>query len=491
MKEAILSPHAASLIQSMRDLGYSLETALADLVDNSITAHARNVRIYLTPSEYSLLAMAIADDGLGMTETELLNAMRPGSHNPRDSRAKDDLGRFGLGLKTASFSQARLLTVVSRKQGQTVAAQWDLDLVTERNEWVVTIPSPNEIASLPHIDKLGEQGTCVLWRKLDRFSENKNGIAKEKDIYEKLSGIEHHLALVFHRYLFGEFGRQKLSIFINGHQVSPFDPFCTSNKATQVLPEERLRIDGSEVVIQPYILPHHSKLSKPEFDFYTSYNDFVTNQGAYVYRNARLMAWGDWFNLVPRTEATKLARVKIDFSNVLDEYWTIDIKKSRARPPQAVREKLQQIISRITERSRLVHLGRGNRLFDPNVQPLWIRYGARPGTLYGVNRDHPLIESFREALAEDSRVLFEDILTVIERAVPIEAIYADYAAAPKSFEEESDIPYEDLKTLIRNLYGLMCSAGSMDKAQFARMIMTLKPFSEHVGVVEGILKELL
>ena len=391
MHEKTLPPNAASLIQSMRDLGYSLETAIADLIDNSITAGAKNIRILLDVKHLDDACLAIIDDGSGMTEDQLLEAMRPGSRDPREKRDANDLGRFGLGLKTASFSQCKSLTVVSRKNGRIFAAQWDLDLVNERNAWIVNILSVEEISALRFIDELGNRGVYVLWQKMDRLLESNTQELSETNAYEKLSIVERHLGLVFHRYIAGEYKKRKLSIKINEHPVASFDPFCISNPATQLLPLEIVRIDGHEIRIQPYVLPHHSKLSKKEYDFYRSHSDFVNNQGAYIYRNGRLMAWGDWFRLVPKSEATKLARIKIDFPNALDELWTIDIKKSRAHPPSPVREKLRQIINRIADHSKRVYVGRGNRLLEDQEQPLWLRYSDRAGIRYALNRDHPLV----------------------------------------------------------------------------------------------------
>jgi len=489
MKEKILSPHAASLSQSMRDLGYSLETAIADLIDNSITAKAKNIRIFLELPNKNPACLAIIDDGFGMTENQLLEAMRPGSRNPREVREVDDLGRFGLGLKTASFSQCKTLTVISRRNRRLCAAQWDLDLITKRNEWIVTILSAEEIKDLPFVNDLGIQGTCVLWQKLDRLIEN-NAHDRARYVNDKLTMVENHLALVFHRYLSGDYRKQKVTIQINGHGIDAFDPFCTSNKATQMLPEERVRFDEEEVLIQPYILPHHSKLSKKDYDFYRSRSDFVSNQGAYIYRNGRLMAWGDWFNLVPKSEATKLARVKIDFSNALDEYWTIDIKKSRAHPPPQVREKLRHIVNRITDQSKLVHTGRGKRLFEENTQPLWVRYGDRAGIRYSVNREHPLVISFQKSLNSADGSVFEDVLSVIERSLPLEAIYADYSATPQSFEELEDVSAEDLERQIKTLHILLCSSGAMDSEGFAKIVYGLKPFRENKKIVDRIIKEL-
>lgn len=491
MQEKILTPHAASLSQSMRDLGYSLETAIADLIDNSITARASSIRIYLRVVDSDDSCLAIIDDGSGMTADELLEAMRPGSRDPRETRDADDLGRFGLGLKTASFSQCKSLTVISRKNRELFAAQWDLDLIALRNEWIVKIPSVEEIEGLPFFGELGEQGTYVLWQKLDRLLESNVHQLRRPSAYDKLSAVEKHLALVFHRYIAGDYKRRKVNIQINGHPIDAFDPFCISNKATQLLPEEIVRIDGQEVRIQPYILPHHSKLTKKEYEFYSSRSDFVSNQGAYIYRNGRLMAWGDWFRLVPKSEATKLARVRIDFPNALDEHWTIDIKKSRAHPPYQVREKLRLIIDRITVQSKRVHTGRGDRLFQEEEEPLWGRYSDRAGIRYAVNRGHPLITAIQSTLDSDVVTAFEAVLSTIERSVPLEAIYADYSSSPQSFEEVAEISYEELKEKFQTIYMLIFSNGSSDKDSVARIISGLRPFSEHRNMTQQLIEELM
>lgn len=489
MREIKLPPHASSLIQSMRDIGYSLETAIADLIDNSITANSDNVFIFFDISTFPDSSVVIIDDGHGMDESELLEAMRPGSRNPRERREENDLGRFGLGLKTASFSQCKSLTVVSRKNGDVFGARWDLDLISSRNEWIVTTLTGEELINLPFIDDLPSQGTYVLWQKLDRLLASNSYNLKEQ-VYDKFSVVEKHLALVFHRYLGGNFKKRRFNIWINGGSVEAFDPFCLSNKATQALHQEVVRIDGHEIHIQPYVLPHHSKLSKKEYEFYRTRSDFLSNQGAYIYRNGRLMAWGDWFRLVPKGEATKLARVQIDFPNVLDEHWTIDIKKSRAQPPPEVRDKLKQVIDRIAEKSQRVHVGRGDRLFEQEEYPLWVRYPERTGIRYAVNREHPLITSLLEALNEDVESAFETVLSVIERAIPLEAIYADYASKPQEFVDKEAITHDELKFRVQSLYVLVTTSSSMDKDAFIRMISGLKPFSEHMDATLKILEEL-
>jgi hypothetical protein len=211
---------------------------------------------------------------------------------------------------------------------------------------------------------------------------------------EKLAILGKHLSLVFHRFLTkDETIKTKIRIKINGHQITAFDPFCKKIKATKMMPEEKVMIGDNIVKIQPYILPHHSKLTAEEYDFYQNRSDFISNQGAYIYRNGRLMAWGDWFRMVAKGESTKLARVQIDFNNTLDEDWTIDIKKSRANPPKQVRERMRQILRKIINRSTDVHRRRGKKLFDETICPFWERY-AEEGTIrYDINTQHPLILS--------------------------------------------------------------------------------------------------
>ena len=235
-----LPPSAGSLALSLRDLGYSLETAVADIIDNSITAGATRVDV-ICDLALPGAALAILDNGCGMTESDIILAMRHGGKGPKVSRTANDLGRFGLGLKTASFSQCRQLTVASRREGGTVAAEWDLDSVIALDSWTISTLDLEEIGRIPFIDQLPEPGTLVVWRKLDRLVEDEQGQLKVEIVNAKLTLLRDHLSLVFHRFLSGEVGASKLVIAVNGHELKAFDPFCTSNKATQKLPKEVIK----------------------------------------------------------------------------------------------------------------------------------------------------------------------------------------------------------------------------------------------------------
>lgn len=482
-----LPPSAASLTASLRDLGYSLETAVADLIDNSISAEATDIQLFCHASG-RVPVLVIADNGLGMTENEVIAAMRHGAADPRKPRGPKDLGRFGLGLKTASFSQCRRLTVISSKGGVRSGAEWSLAKVEQDDEWYVSILDPEEIEDQPFIETLGDAGTIVIWRELDRLFEDEAGAKRDEIVNEKLAIVERHLALVFHRFLSGEVkGRRRLNIRVNGHQVEPFDPFCRKNPATQMLPDETVWIGDVAVQMQPYILPHHSRLTASEYDFYQSRSDFISNQGAYVYRSGRLMAWGDWFRLVPKGEPTKLARVQIDFPNSLDEAWTIDIKKSRARPPHAIRERLRQIIDKIASRSVTVHRGRGQRLFQEDAAPLWERYADHTGIRYAVNGGHPLIGAVEELMAPEGLARLRLLISSLSSSVPVEMIYSDYSTSPREMGgvvEVNDVD-ERLQQLKKTLYG--DSQG--DPAAFRKIARSTRMFESQLEAIEKFISK--
>jgi hypothetical protein len=172
----------------MRDLGYSLETAIADLIDNSISAGADTIDTICDVYGENPV-FVVLDNGKGMTEAELLDAMRHGTGNPRQYRSPQDLGRFGLGLKTASFSQCRSLTVVSTRDGDICGAEWDLDGIDVADDWILSILDDADIHGLPYIERLGSRGTAVIWRKLDRLLEDEAGDRRDEIVNEKLEAV--------------------------------------------------------------------------------------------------------------------------------------------------------------------------------------------------------------------------------------------------------------------------------------------------------------
>ena len=305
---------------------------------------------------------------------------------------------------------------------------------------------------------------------------------------DSTSGYPAGFVGICNRFLAGEFRGRKVALFVNGHPIEPFDPFCRKNAATQMLPQESVPVGNSSVSIQPYILPHHSRLTAVEYDFYQNRSDFISNQGAYVYRGGRLMAWGDWFRLIPKGEATKLARVQIDFPNSLDESWTIDIKKSRARPPYAVRERLRQIISRITARSTIVHRGRGKKLFEEVVAPLWERYADIGQIRFAINATHPLVEAIRGRLDSDGQRDLHMLLEAASASLPVEMIYSDYSTHPRDVHQLV-LTDEEVVDRLRTLKATLFNSEKGDAQLFRTIMESTRLFVQHAGIADKFIKD--
>lgn len=429
IREVKVPPQAALLIESMRDIGYSLETALADIVDNSITAGATSIDIFTMISD-SDVKIGIVDNGKGMDEEELLNAMRPGSRNPREGRSEADLGRFGLGLKTASFSQCRKTTVVSRKDHVTVAAVWDLKLVADTDDWIVQIPDEPEL--LPWVDKLGSSGTVVIWERLDRVVEHTDSGPDITNFVSRIDEAREHLELVFHRYLIRENGHRKITIRLNGKGLAPFDPFHSSHPATIAGPVEKIKVGPNEVVIQTFTLPHHKKVPSREWVLHAGSAGYVKNQGFYVYRERRLIIHGTWFNLARQTELTKLARVRIDMPNGMDAEWKIDVMKASAQPPRQIRDRLRRIIDTIGANSKRVYAGAGTRLISDNRLPVWNRVQNKNEISYQLNREHPMLMNFSHKLPEYLVDDYRRIMDLAGAGLPMDSLFADFGTDPNA-----------------------------------------------------------
>jgi len=430
--ERILRPSAARLLESMRDIGYSFESALADIVDNSISAGASSIEIINDVSPDAGPFLAVLDNGRGMSPEELTQAMQHGSRSPRDERAPDDLGRFGLGLKTASFSQCRHLTVVSRRDGKLSARCWDLDLVVQRDEWVLRLLDEDEISGLPLVDRIGERGTLVLWQRLDRL----DALGAQPDqafaaLNAMFSSARPHLALTFHRFIAPEQGdgTQQIEMKINDARVAALDPFARlSEPRSDAHAVEILHMEQGQVVVQAFTLPHHQRVTTEQLRELELGSSLVETQGLYVYRAKRLIAGGTWLGLARRAELTKLLRVRVDVPTSLDADWSVDVRKSRVRPPALVRTKLRPLVERMTESAKRPYTYRGSQQAAGPGLPLWNRRALRGQVRYEVNRDHPLVRHVQGT--KSGPVDLEPLLLAIEASLPLESIFSDLGADP-------------------------------------------------------------
>jgi hypothetical protein len=351
-RPAEITPSAARLTESLRDIGYDFPAAVADIVDNSIMAGASRVDIVIEFDGKDSSVM-IADDGQGMSANGLIEALRYGSRRKYSSR---DLGRYGLGLKTASLSQCRSVTVVSGRSsgsGRTAVRTLDLDLIAEWDEWLVVEP-PRDPAVAQARDRLiAGPGTVVIWRKLDRVLPEKgpDGSWARRRLTALAAKTAEHLGMVFHRYLEGIEGRD-LIVTVNGEKVPPWNPFAPGEPCRTELPLHRFEVVVGDVsgtvTLQRYILPARDQFSSAEqFEDLSGPLNWNRQQGLYIYRADRLVQWGGWNGIRGIDEHTKLARAALDFNTDLDSVFNINVAKMRVTIPPQIRQMVERPINEL------------------------------------------------------------------------------------------------------------------------------------------------
>ncbi len=484
----IVAPEPGALIESLRAFGYTPQTAVADLIDNSVTAGARNIWVDFTWNGDDSY-VTIRDDGKGMTQVELIAAMRAGSQSPLNQRHHKDLGRFGLGLKTASFSQCRVLTVSTKTlESSRITKRWDLDYVDRVSEWRLlhgVAPGSEE-----RISKLEDQesGTLVLWEHMDRIVGNArvDDQKAENRFLNLIDGVEKHLGMVFHRFIDDLRG---ITIYVNRHRISSWDPFMSNEPATQQLPEELLSSDSGIVKVRSYVLPHHSRLSPDAHTLGAGLNGWNAQQGFYIYRNRRLLVAGDWLGLgFQKEEHYKLARIEVNLSNSMDHEWDIDVKKSRARPPGTLREALKRLARITREQAADVYRHRGKilaRKMSGNDIFVWNQEKKHGRVTFRINRELPLVADLLQ-LSPKQRSKVKALLRLIEETIPVPLIILESSEHPdtQSLPFEGSSPSEVLEVM-EEVYVSLRMRG-IPSTQAKERLIAIEPFQEFKELIMSL-----
>jgi hypothetical protein len=481
-------PRAMAMLEALRGLGYSTGAALADIIDNSISAGAKEVRVDFT-WDGPTSRIKVLDDGRGMDDPELDSAMRLGDKNPLDARAAHDLGRFGMGLKTASFSQCRRLTVASVKKGVESCLRWDLDALAAdpKSGWLLFEgPAPG---SEPFIaDLKGKKaGTLVLWETMDRVVTA--GYTSD-NFHDLIDTVESHLAMVFHRLLQGP--RTRLKLLLNGRPVAPWDPFMSGHPAKPwTSPTTNHPTDYGTVSVQCHVLPHRDKLTIAEFEANGGPAGWTAQQGFYVYRNERLLVAGGWLGLGNsrawnREEAHRLARIRLDIPNTADADWKIDVRKSTARPPVSLRPWLTLLAENTRERARRVFAYRGAPVSTRGTAPIeqaWRVERVKAGVRYRIEETHPSVAAVL-ASAGTLQPLVKSMLRVIEETVPVQRIWLDTAEnkeTPRTgFDGEPNTAVIEVASV---LFNDLIERKQLSMEEARKAILRTEPFHKYPALV--------
>lgn len=486
----LAAPDPGGTIASLSALGYSLEAAVADIVDNSVDAKAKNVTVdfhWAGGDSY----VVIADDGEGMSEIELVTAMTLGERGPQVDRSPNELGRFGMGLKTASFSQASQLVVWSKSEaGKPCQRVWDLSEVLRTKEWRLQW-SPDDTGSAilaRYQDR--PRGTVVLWRDLGKIvteGDSHDDESAHRLFFEAVERVDQHLGMVFCRFLGARLSESRLtrvSIQVNGSTVQPWDPFMQS--AALIQPVEHLSAAGSTVLVRPFILPPKRRLTDEQFRLGGGPRGWLDQQGFYIFRNDRLILAGDWLGLgaFRKDEKHILARVAVEVPSALDALWAIDVKKASAHPPVALKGHLTRIGKAIRAKSQavLTHVGRTATV----VQADELSYAWRPERTSGevrvrLNWHHPLVQD-AVRLSGDGKSAVKALLRYLEETVPLPALRM-------MFDDEEDRDYvpfhsvapDEVVSVAERMLAAFINSGLSPVAAGKRLLVTY-PFNEYTDL---------
>lgn len=460
------SPNPEYLIKSIAEQGYSFETALADLMDNSISATASKIEV-LVDFESEPIKLFVADNGEGMSERELSENMQFPSKSPESNRLKEDLGRFGLGLKTASFSQTRKFTVLSRKKGEKNfhGRTWDIDFL-KANGWKIIINTEEEINNLlleystlsKELNKQFEHyeaNTIVIWNGLYKFELYLDEINGKNALKREIEEVtSEHLALVFHRFM--QRAKNPLQVRINNALIKPFDPFPPDIRGLDPIQSQ---FKSDIITIEGFVLPSKAigESKKGITQWTTRHRSLMDMEGIYIYRENRIILFGGWMGLIKKSSRLQLARLKVEVGNGVDNLLHLNVAKSQIAIPYELRKAFEDYIDQLKEQAEKEFYNRDLKKFSGKKTAdnanLFERTNTNKGAILEVNNQFPLIKSLTDNLNNEQLSKFKLILRMINTRINnIRQVHED-----KEFigiTEKDGLTVEDVKSNVLQLLEL-------------------------------------
>lgn len=457
-----VTPNPEHLIKSISEQGYSFEAAIADLIDNSISADATQVEV-LIDTETQPYTLFLADNGRGMDVVELQKSMKFPSNSPDEGRGNNDLGRFGLGMKTASFSQTRKFTTLSRTRGTTEFSgrTWDLEFL-KSNGWNLIIESKDSITELVDNYITNSESrfntfegfnanTIVIWKGLYKFEQYLSEKSRKNSLLKEIEIIAEHLSLVFHRFM--EKSNRKLELRINNQKLRPFNPFPMKEKGFRTLEFKKRNFGDDSIKIEGFVLPARSiKESRQGISAWTTKaRSLMDMEGIYIYRADRLILFGGWNGLIKKAPRLQLARLQVEIGNNADHLLHLNVAKSQVIIPHELKSAFQNYINDLKSEAEREYYNRSIVQFkehkNKNKMQLFERKMSSKGPLLEVNRDFELVQSLLNELDDRQtakvNMLFAMINTRINKLRDTQI--------PKNFIDEQSLSELDINLTIREL----------------------------------------
>lgn len=429
------SPDPKSHIKTLMRIGYTMSSAVSDVLDNSLTANAKNIHIHSLPG-LKESNISILDDGEGMSPDELVHNMKIGCKDPSEERLRGDLGRFGSGMKTASFSQSKRLTVISKKEGELICgAVWDIDKIEEENTWCLEILEESEVNAHPLllINCQHGQGTQIIWEKLACLNKTNHSLDDETIMANNLSDLASYISLHFHKFMEG---KNKKSFFINNSLLLGIDPFMTRASGYQEGRSEKLRCKGGYIEINTHVLPHFKRMEAKPLERLGGANGIVQNQGLYIYRENRLINAGGWLGLAKTSQLGALARVEVNVPSSLDHEWATDVKKASLQLPPRIKKELKKFFSDPIKRSKRVHSYRGKQ---DQANSFWKIVEDENNKIisYQISANNDILTNIFIDITKEQKSQLIKYLGQLAENLPLNHIYQKMSDSPRDINQEN------------------------------------------------------
>lgn len=438
-------PNPVNLLESNRSLGYSIEEAVSDLIDNSISANSKNISFHILRKNSSP-KFILLDDGNGMSldNDELVNSFKLASMNPLEKRESNDLGRFGFGLKTASLSQSRSFIVITkRKNKDLISRALDLDFIKKKNKWILRCVENDEMLGFDKKIIEKGHGTAIIWNKWDKSPDD------DQNFTSLHNNIVDYLSVCFHKFI-----EDGIKIYSNETLINPCSPIPNDGGAKI---QSTVSLKNSNSNLSAYVLQHPSKWDK-DYDkssllnSFKLFSGFDRQQGIYIYRGNRLLTpKGGWLGLIRPTSHSKLARVTIEYPNDADNLWSLDIKKTSATIPFKFKKEIEKFIKK-TKSASSEKIIRGNRTVQSSISNMnhkfWneIKNDEENSTKYSININHPYINKFIKEESISKKEL-KSLFDIISDSLPVYNIIQNNDEDPSTHDRASKIDKLDKRHL--------------------------------------------
>ena len=439
-------------------------------IDNSITANSKNIELnFIWDEKIENCYVEIKDDGHGMSSKELEIAMLFAGKGIDDDRTENDLGKYGLGMKTASFFACNCLTVASKKEGGTITAKrLDQDLISESKRWIGI-----DLDAAPELKNMDiDHGTIVTWNNLNFVDFGKNS---KKYFLEKIELIYNHISLFFHRFL----ENNTLNIIVNGTKVNPWNPTFTSNIGTIRIDNTIIKYNGSPVIVNSYLLPSSLNCSEEEKEEMYRGNA-LKYQGFFVYRNDRLLIDGGWLNIKKLTSHQQYnpVRITVDISTKLDSEFKVDFTKSLLKFPKEIENSLYEIVKTARSKASESYKNRAIKVIKPGVRcndEIWNIVQNKNGVRVALNADHPLIKLYTKDMSKRD---FQLLVKLISKSVP----------TIHDTDRTISFSANEIKEMTEN-YFVSQSLKGKNKYDIYKEICNLEPFINNLSIVQSYFEE--